>query len=230
MGDLGIDGWKLAIQLFAFLVFLGILWKKALGPIVAMIDSRTDKIRESMSAAEKMQADLKATATRNEEALVEARKEAQQIVTNARAASENMLNKAREDAGKQADEYLARAQASLRSETEQARLQLRQELAGLAVSAAGKIVRKEWSGAWSPCRRIRRIVCSPRRRASTSEGDHAPRSPQAVTAREAPSARLTTRGHGREPSDRRALRSDAHGGQAERGEEGACASASSRTS
>ena len=143
MGDLGIDGWKLAIQLLAFIIFLYILWKKALGPIVAMIDARTDKIRESMSAAEKMQADLKATATRNEEALVEARKEAQQIVINAREASENMLNKAREDAGKQADEYLARAQASLRSETEQARLQLRQELAGLAVSAAGKIVRKE---------------------------------------------------------------------------------------
>jgi F-type H+-transporting ATPase subunit b len=90
-----------------------------------------------------MQADLKATAARNEEALHEARREAQQIVVNAREASEAMLNKAREDAGKQADEYLARAQASLRSETEQARIQLRQELADLAVSAAGKIVRKE---------------------------------------------------------------------------------------
>lgn len=143
MGDLGIDGWKLLVQLIAFLGFIALLWKYALGPIVKMIDSRTEKIQESMSAAEKMQADLKATAARNEEALVEARKEAQHIVTNAREASEAMLNKARDDAGKQAEEYLARAQASLRAETEQARLQLRQELAGLAVSAAGKIVRKE---------------------------------------------------------------------------------------
>jgi F-type H+-transporting ATPase subunit b len=143
MSDLGIDGWKLLVQLIAFLGFIALLWKYALGPIVKMIDSRTDKIQESMSAAEKMQADLKATAARNEEALVEARKESQHIVANAREASEAMLNKAREEAGKQADEYLARAQASLRSETEQARLQLRQELAGLAVTAAGKIVRKE---------------------------------------------------------------------------------------
>ncbi len=143
MGDLGIDGWKLAIQLVSFLVFLFILWKKALGPIVNMIDTRTDKIRESMSAAEKMQTDLKATAARNEEALAEARKEAQQIVTNAREASETMLAKAREDAARQSEEYLSRAEATLRAETEQARLQLRQELAGLAVSAAGKIVRKE---------------------------------------------------------------------------------------
>jgi F-type H+-transporting ATPase subunit b len=143
MGDLGIDGWKLIVQLIAFLGFIALLWKYALGPIVNMIDSRTAKIEESMSAAEKMQADLKATAARNEEALLEARRDAQQIVNNAREASENLLNKAREDAGKQADEYLARAQAALRSETEQARLQLRQELADLAVSAAGKIVRKE---------------------------------------------------------------------------------------
>lgn len=143
MGDLGIDGWKLTVQLVAFLAFIFLLWKYALGPIVRMIDSRTEKIEESMKSAEKMQADLKATAARNEEALHEARREAQQIVVNAREASEAMLNKAREDAGKQADEYLARAQASLRSETEQARIQLRQELAGLAVSAAGKIVRKE---------------------------------------------------------------------------------------
>ena len=143
MGDLGIDGWKLIVQLIAFLGFIALLWKYALGPIVNMIDSRTAKIEESMSAAEKMQADLKATAARNEEALLEARRDAQQIVNNAREASEALLNKAREDAGKQADEYLARAQASLRAETEQARLQLRQELADLAVSAAGKIVRKE---------------------------------------------------------------------------------------
>lgn len=143
MGDLGIDGWKLLIQLLAFIIFILLLWKYALGPIVKMIDSRTEKIQESMSAAEKMQADLQATAARSEEALLESRREAQQIVTNAREASENLLNKAREDAAKQSDEYLARAQATLRAETEQARLQLRQELADLAVNAATKIVRKE---------------------------------------------------------------------------------------
>jgi F-type H+-transporting ATPase subunit b len=143
MGDLGIDAWKFTVQLIAFLLFVFLLWRYALGPIVRMIDSRTEKIEESMKSAEKMQADLKATAARNEEALHEARREAQQIVVNAREASEAMLNKAREDADKQADEYLARAQASLRSETEQARVQLRQELANLAVTAAGKIVRKE---------------------------------------------------------------------------------------
>lgn len=143
MGDLGIDGWKLGVQLVSFVVFVVLLWRLALGPIVAMLDKRQERIRESMEAAQRMQAEMQATAARNEEILAEARKEAQAILTNAREAGEATLARAREEAGKQAEEYLARAEATLRAETEQARLQLRQEVADLAVTAAAKIVRKE---------------------------------------------------------------------------------------
>lgn len=143
MGDLGVSGWKLAVQLVAFIAFIILLWRLALGPIVAMIDKRQEKIRESMEAAQRMQVEMQATAARNEETLAEARREAQVILTQAREAGEASLNRAREEAGKQAEEYLARAEAALRAETEQARLQLRQEVADLAVTAAAKIVRKE---------------------------------------------------------------------------------------
>ena len=143
MGDLGINVWNLIIQLVAFLIFLFLLWRFALGPIVRVLDQRQERVRESMAAAERMQAELKATAARNEEVLTEARREAQQIVANAREAGDAALARAREQANAQAEEYLARAEATLRQETEQARQQLRQEIADLAVMAAGKIVRKE---------------------------------------------------------------------------------------
>jgi len=143
MGDLGISGWKLAVQLVAFIGFIVILWRVALGPIVAMLDQRQEKIRDSIEAAQRMQAEMQATAARNEEILNEARREGQVILTNAREAGEATLLRARDEAGRQSEEYLTRAQATLRSETEQARLLLRQEVADLAVMAAGKIVRKE---------------------------------------------------------------------------------------
>lgn len=143
MGELGVDVWKLVVQIVAFLLFVVLLWRLALGPIVAMLDARSDKIRESVAAAETMQQELRATAARNEEVLAQARVEAQQVLTNAREAADGVLARAREEAGRQSDEYLARAEATLRTETEQARQQLRQEIAGLAVSAATKIVRKE---------------------------------------------------------------------------------------
>jgi F-type H+-transporting ATPase subunit b len=143
MGELGISGWKLAVQLIAFLIFIVLMWRYALGPIVATLDKRQEKIREGMEAAQRMQIEMQATAARNEEILAEARREAQTILTLSREQGDATLARAREEAGKQAEEYLTRAEATLRAETEQARLQLRREVADLAVSAATKIVRKE---------------------------------------------------------------------------------------
>ena len=143
LGDLGINGWNLIIQLIAFIVFIWLLWRFALGPIVRVLDQRQERVRESMEAAQRMQAELQATAARNEEVLAEARREAQGIVAAAREASDATIARAREAAGAQAEEYLARAEATLRQETEQARQQLRQEVADLAVMAASRILRKE---------------------------------------------------------------------------------------
>ena len=143
MGELGLDPWGLAVQLVAFLIFVYLFWRYALGPITNMLDERSRRIAESMAAAERMKQEMAAASTRNEEILAEARRQAQQIISQAREVSEATIARAQQEAGAQAEEYLSRAQATLRQETEQARLQLRQELADLAVMAAGRIVRKE---------------------------------------------------------------------------------------
>jgi F-type H+-transporting ATPase subunit b len=143
MDALGIDGWKLIVQLVAFVVFIMLFWRYALGPITRVLDERQERIRESMEAAERMQAELQATAARNEQILAEARRDAQQILAQAREQGEALVARAREEASRQADDYLARAQETLRNETEQARLQLRQEVAELAILAATRIIRKE---------------------------------------------------------------------------------------
>jgi F-type H+-transporting ATPase subunit b len=143
MGALGLDAWGLAVQLVAFIVFVYLFWRYALGPITNMLDERSSRIAESMAAADKMRQELAATTARNEEILAEARRQAQQIIVQAREVGDATVARAQKEAGEQADAYLARAQATLRQETEQARLQLRQELADLAVMAAGRIVKKE---------------------------------------------------------------------------------------
>jgi F-type H+-transporting ATPase subunit b len=139
----GLNLWQFIIQLIAFLVFCWLLWKFAVGPIVKVMDERQGRIRESMASAERMQQELKATQARNEEALLEARREAQEIVANARQSGEQLLARAREEANAQAETYLARAQETLRQESEQARQQLRDEVADIATLAAGRILRKE---------------------------------------------------------------------------------------
>ncbi len=74
MDQLGINGWQLIIQLIAFLVFIWLLWKFAVGRIVNVLDQRQERISESVAAADRMQAELRATQARNEEVLQEARR------------------------------------------------------------------------------------------------------------------------------------------------------------
>jgi F-type H+-transporting ATPase subunit b len=141
--QLGINGWQLLVQLVAVIVFVWLLWKFALGPIVGVLDQRQVRISESMSAAERMQAELKETQARNEEVLQQARREAQDVLATARQNAEQIEARARERAEASADEFLTRAQETLRQETAQARQALRQEVGELAVTAAGRILRKE---------------------------------------------------------------------------------------
>jgi len=141
--SLGIELSKLVVQVIAFLAFLFLLWRYASKPIVRILDERQEKVREGMEAASRMQSQLEATAARNEEVLAEARREAQAILAQSRDSGEALIARARDEAAKQSDEYMARAQATLRAETEKARQELRKEVANLAVMAATRIVRKE---------------------------------------------------------------------------------------
>jgi len=147
MDQLGINGWNLLVQGIAFLTFVYLLWRFAVGPIVRVLDQRQARIGESLMAAERMQVELRETQAKNEEVMAQARREAQELLQAARQNAEQVEARARERAEASAGEFLERAQETLRQETAQARQQLRQEVADLAVVAAGKIIRKEISPA-----------------------------------------------------------------------------------
>jgi F-type H+-transporting ATPase subunit b len=141
MESLGISYANLAVQLVAFLLFIGIFYKLALNPILGMLDSRQATIRESLEEAERVRREMAAAEARNEEILLEARREAQQILASAREQSDQNVARSREQAQLQSDEIVAQAQQVIQAEVVQARLALRQEIADLAVEAASKIVR-----------------------------------------------------------------------------------------
>ena len=111
MGSIGLDGWKLVIQLIAFVIFILLIQRYALGPIVTALDKRQDRIRESMEAAQRMQLEMQATAARNEEILAEARREAQQILANAREAGDATISRAQAEVGQLEVNHLDKFQA-----------------------------------------------------------------------------------------------------------------------
>lgn len=143
MSALGVNAGTLIVQLIAFIIFVGLFWRFALGPIVRMLDTRQERIRDSMEAAQRIERELAATQARNEEVLIEARREAQQILVSARESGEQLVARAQDQAQAQAEEFLTKARATLQAEQQQAWLQLRKDVADLAIAAATKIVRHE---------------------------------------------------------------------------------------
>jgi len=141
MDALGINAANLIVQLIAFILFVGLFWDDAVGPIPRMLDTRQERIRESIEAAQRVERELAATQARNEEVLLEARREAQTLLARAREVSDQNIARSVEQGRIQAEEIVVKAREAIAAETLLARNELRQEIADLAISAATKIVR-----------------------------------------------------------------------------------------
>jgi len=132
MEQLGISGENLVVQLIAFLLFLAVFWRFALGPITRMIDQRQERIREGLEAAERMKRELADTQARNEE-----------ILAGARESAEQLIARAREEAQQQAQQFIQQAQEAIEAERQRVWAELRREVADLAILAATRIIRQE---------------------------------------------------------------------------------------
>ena len=142
MGALGLDAWGLAVQLVAFIVFIvssgGTRWAQS--PTCSTSDRSGSRrawpprTRCGRSSPRRRSATRKSWSRR-------AGRHSRSSPRHARSAMPPWRGRRRKRANR--PRLIWRAlQATLRQETEQARLQLRQELADLAVMAAGRIVKK----------------------------------------------------------------------------------------
>ena len=143
MEALGINLNALIVQLLAFLILIGLLWRYAYRPIVNALDQRSERVRSSMEQADRIERQLAETESRNQEILAEARREAQQIVAQAREVGDRQIAQARDAAREEADRQLQQSLAQLRAEEQRAKQELRQEYADLVIRAASRVVRQE---------------------------------------------------------------------------------------
>ena len=140
--ELGLAVWTVV----AFGIVMFILSKYAWPAITSAMETREDKIRESMDRAEKALAEARQIQSDNEKARREAEQEAQRILREARDASERLraeeLDKTREQI-KRSQEL---AQAEIEREKQSALDELRTEVTELAIQAAGKILKENMDG------------------------------------------------------------------------------------
>lgn len=140
---LGID-WKLLVaNTITFFLVLWILRKFAYQPILSMLDKRQKTIHDSLSKAKQAEDDLHRLETEKESMLKDAKQQAQQIMHQAEQQADTIRQEKLATAQTEADKLFARTKAQLQREQEQMLTDARGKLAGLVVTATGKIMEEQ---------------------------------------------------------------------------------------
>ena len=129
------------------LLVLYLLMKKFLfGPIIKVMDVRKAMIDQQFAGAKEQENQAKALKEQYEGALKSAREESFQIMEQARKEAKAQADKTVEDTQAKVSAMLAKAQEDINTERENAMRQMKDDVASLAMEAAGKIIGKN-SGA-----------------------------------------------------------------------------------
>ena len=142
MGALGINLIGLITQVIGFVAIVVLLTWLLYKPLLRVLDQRSDKIKESLEASERAREEAAKSQEEMQQQLEESRIEGQQLIAQAREVAdrfrEEELAKAREEISAQR----SRAEADIQRERDAAVEDIRREFAGLAVTAAERVVRR----------------------------------------------------------------------------------------
>ncbi|CAN5177140.1 F0F1 ATP synthase subunit B [soil metagenome] len=129
--------------LISMVVFLLVMGKYAVPPIMKALDERERRIKDSLESAEQALAKAEQISKDNQKALKEAEIQAQKIRKEALEEAEllraDKIEKAREEAGKIVED----AKRTVEQAKKQALIELRNEVAELAVRSASIIIEAE---------------------------------------------------------------------------------------
>ena len=139
---LGVDLASLLVYLVNFGVLLVILYFFGYKRILAMMDRRSQNIRESLETAERVQRESRERETEMKRVLDEGRQEGQRVLAQAQEMAERYRQEEQERARQEAQALLERAQTEIQRERDAAVEQVRRQFASLAVTAAERIIHR----------------------------------------------------------------------------------------
>lgn len=123
-----------------FFVLLALLYKFAYNPINAMLEERSSTIEGSLKHAEAVKLEVEQMRKETQDNLAQSRQEAQEIVARATRAAEDAKNEIIAKAQEDATNLRNKATAEIQAATEQAKAELRDAAATLAIMAAEKVL------------------------------------------------------------------------------------------
>ncbi|RED84085.1 F0F1 ATP synthase subunit B [Cohnella phaseoli] len=131
------------VQLVAFLILFLLLQRYAFKPLFSIMEKRRQMVLEQMNSAEKNRAEADQFIEEQKQALQQARKEAHDIIEQARTTSsrqaEDIVQAARDESNRIKEEAVREIEA----EKNKAVAALKAQVSGLSVLIASKIIEKQ---------------------------------------------------------------------------------------
>lgn len=139
--DSGLVVW----MLIAFSLVFFVLAKFAWPSILSSIKEREEHIAKSLEKAEEATKALSGLEQKGKDIIAQAQAEQMAMVKNTKALTDKMIAEAKLEAKKQADQIISDAQAQILKDKENAIQEIRNEVAQLSISIAEKVLLKELS-------------------------------------------------------------------------------------
>lgn len=129
-------------ELIAFVVFVIFCMKFVWPPIMAAIEARQATIADGLAASDRAAKDLELAQEKATAQLKEAKAQAAGIIDAAKKRETQLVEEAAEKAQAEKEKILAAGHAEIETERNQAKEELRQQVAVLAIAGAEKILER----------------------------------------------------------------------------------------
>jgi F-type H+-transporting ATPase subunit b len=133
----------LILQSIAMMIFVWFCMKFIWPPLLKAMDERRERIADGLAASDRAEKALEEAGVEAEQQIKAARDKAGEIVEQANQRHSQILDQAKEDATGERQRQVAAAEAEISQASNQAREELRNAVATLAVAGAAKILEKE---------------------------------------------------------------------------------------
>jgi len=130
-------------QSITFIFFVWFCMKFVWPPIMNALETRKRQIADGLAAADRGKHELELAAKKAGDNMRDAKAQAAEVIAQAEKRAAQIIEEAKVAAKEEGDRQLAAAQANIAQETNRARESLREQVAGLAVAGAEKILRRE---------------------------------------------------------------------------------------
>jgi F-type H+-transporting ATPase subunit b len=141
-----INGFWIIVALLNFVVLYAILQLYAFGPLSRMLADRRQRIETGLRDAEQARRDRESAEQERVAALNEARREANEIINRAQRVAQETRDADIAATREELERMRVRASSEIDAEKQRAIADLRAEVADLALAAAGKVVGETMTG------------------------------------------------------------------------------------